>query len=50
VCGQGILLALLSACSLQFTSWHDSLSVSFWPPVLPEGCNLNLLHCVTKNC
>ena len=26
-----VLLTLLSACCLQFASWHDSVSVSCWP-------------------
>jgi len=41
-------ILLVSARSLQFASWHDSLSVSCWPPVLPDGCDLNLLNGVKK--
>ena len=43
-----MLVALLSACFLQFTSRHDNLSASCCPPVLPDGCDLNLLRGVTK--
>jgi len=28
----------------------DSLSASCWPPVLPDGCDLNLLNGFTKSC
>ena len=43
-----VFLDLHSACSLQFASWHGSLTISCWPLVLPGGCDLNLLNGVKK--
>ena len=45
---ESALLVLVLACSLQFVSWHGSLSASCWPPVLPDGCDLNQLNGVKK--